>query len=59
MAKRKPLSKLVMIRMDEIENAELSSVATAARMTKSEIIRLAVRTGLPSVRRSLSKLQAS
>jgi len=59
MAKRKPLSKLVMIRMDEVENADLSSLATAARMTKSEIIRLAVRNGLPTVRRALSKLQAS
>jgi antitoxin component of RelBE/YafQ-DinJ toxin-antitoxin module len=57
--KRKPLSKLVMIRMTEAEHAEVTGVAQNAGLTKSDIVRLAVRNGINGVRRAVASSKAS
>lgn len=59
MQKRKPLSKPVMIRMEQADHSDITAVAKSAGITTSDVIRLAVRNGLPSVRRNLKNLQPS
>jgi hypothetical protein len=57
--KKLPLSKPIMIRMDEQMRARVETVARANGLNTSEIIRLSVSRQLPSLMSGQTKLAAS
>jgi hypothetical protein len=56
---RKKLSKPVMVRMDHDMKEDIERIAAANDLTGSDVIRLAMRKGLPGIRSALKAMRAS
>jgi hypothetical protein len=57
--KRQPLANPIMVRMEHAMKEDIERIATANALTASDVVRLAVRRSLPSLKNSRVTLQGS